>query len=290
MSVRQPFRAGSFYEASPAACRTEASALLNAVELPGDLPAGLVGGIVPHAGWVYSGRLAAMTFKALAGAVQSPTVVLLGADHCGTARVGEVYDRGAWASPLGEVEIDEPLAEALLAASGLLVANPAAHAREHSLEVQVPFIQLLWPGVKIVPILVAPSADAVAIGEAVGRAAAGQEGPVVIVGSTDLTHHGGHFPAPGGRGRVGAEWTVANDRRMIDLMERMAAEQVVAEAVKRQNACGAGAVAATVAACRVMGATAGRCLAYDNSYEVTRRLYPAHADDTTVGYASVVFA
>jgi len=169
MNVRQPFRAGSFYEASPATCRTEASALLDAAELPGDLPAGLVGGIVPHAGWVYSGHLAAMTFKALAGAVKSPTVVLLGADHCGTATAGEVYDRGAWASPLGEVEIDEPLAEALLAASDLLVANPAAHAREHSLEVQVPFIQLLWPGVKIVPILVAPSGDAVAIGEAVGR-------------------------------------------------------------------------------------------------------------------------
>ena len=290
MNIRQPFRAGSFYEASPAACRAEASALLEEAKLPADLPSRLFGGIVPHAGWIYSGRLAAMTLKALAGAVESPTVVLLGADHCGTAAAGEVYDRGAWASPLGEVEIDEPLAEAMLAGSDVLAANPAAHAREHSLEVQVPLIQLLWPGAKIVPVLVAPSAAAVAVGEAAGRAAAGQDGPVVFVGSTDLTHHGGHFPAPGGRGQVGAEWAVANDRRMIDLMERMAAERVVAEAAQRQNACGAGAIAATISACRAMGATGGRCLAYDNSYEVTRRMHPGHTDDTTVGYASVVFA
>jgi len=290
MSLRQPFRAGSFYEASPHACREEAQDLLNAVQLPEDLPKRLFGGIVPHAGWMYSGKVAAVTLKALAGAVQSPTVVLLGADHCGTAMDGEVYDRGAWVSPLGEVEIDEPFAEQILIAGDLLSANQAAHAREHSLEVQVPFIQVLWPGVKMVPILVAPSARAPAVGQAVGQVAARQAGPVVIVGSTDLTHHGGHFPAPGGRGQQGVEWTVANDRRMIDLMEQMAAEKIIKEAAEYQNACGAGAVAATIAACRAMGATAGRCLAYDNSYDVTHRLYPRHADDTTVGYASVVFA
>ncbi len=290
MNVRQPFRAGSFYKASPQACRAETTDLLAGVRLPDDLPGRLVGGIVPHAGWRYSGSLAAVTFKALAQVVESPTVVLLGADHCGTARAGEVYDRGAWAGPLGEVEIDEPLAEALLAGSDLLGANPSAHAREHSLEVQVPFIQVLWPGVKIVPVLVAPSTDAVAIGDAIGQVAARQDWPVVIVGSTDLTHHGGHFPSPGGRGRAGVDWTVANDRRMIDLMEQMAAERVVPESAQRQNACGAGAVAATIAACRALGATAGRCLEYDNSYEVTHRLFPNQADDTTVGYASVVFA
>lgn len=294
MNVRQPFRAGSFYEASPAVCRTEAMEMLGSAAPPGDLPEKLYGGIVPHAGWVYSGRLAAVTFKALAMSAKPPTVVLLGADHCGTARAGEVFGRGAWASPLGEVDIDEPLTEAILAESDLLTANPAAHTQEHSLEVQVPFIQTLWPGASIVPILVAPSAQAVAIGEAVGRAAgkmaAQQDWPIVIVGSTDLTHHGGHFPSPGGKGRAGVDWTVANDRRMIDLMEQMSAEAIVAESAARQNACGAGAIAATIAACRAMGATTGRCLEYDNSYEITHRLYPSQADDTTVGYASVVFS
>ncbi len=293
MKVRQPFRAGSFYEASPTVCRAEAAEILDSAVLPDDLPEKLYGGIVPHAGWMYSGKLAAVTFKALARGARPPTVVLLGADHCGTARGGEVYDRGAWASPLGEVDIDEPLAEAILAGSDLL-ANPAAHAQEHSLEVQVPFIQVLWPGASIVPILVAPSARAVAIGESIGRAAASvaaaQDWPIVIVGSTDLTHHGGHFPSPGGKGRVGVEWTVANDRRMIDLMEQMVAEAIVTESAARQNACGAGAVAATIAACRAMGATTGRCLEYDNSYEITHRLFPGQADDTTVGYASVVFS
>ncbi len=289
MSVRQPYRPG-FYGTSLRDCPAEVRRLLDGVQLPDDVPERLVGGIVPHAGWMYSGHLAAVTFKALAGAVESPTVILLGADHCRTATAGEVYDRGTWASPLGEVDIDEPLADALVAACDLLIPNPAAHACEHSLEIQLPLIQVVWPGVKIVPILVAATADAVAIGRSVGEVAAVLDEPVVIVGSTDLTHHGGHFPSPGGLGRVGVQWTVANDRRMIDLMEQMAAERVVAESAEHQNACGAGAVAATIAACRAMGATAGRLLAYDNSYEITHRLYPGQADDTTVGYASVVFA
>lgn len=290
MSVRQPYRPG-FYGTSLRDCPAEARRLLDGVQLPDDVPERLVGGIVPHAGWTYSGRLAAVTFKALAGAVEPPTVILLGADHCRTATAGEVYDRGAWASPLGEVDIDEPLADALVAACDLLIPNPAAHAREHSLEIQLPLIQVVWPGVKIVPILVAATPDAVAIGRAVGEVAAGLDEPVVIVGSTDLTHHGDAYRfAPGGPGRQGVAWAAANDRRMIDLMERMAAERVVAESDERQNACGAGAVAATIAACRALGATAGRLLAYDNSYEITHRLYPADDDDTTVGYASVVFA
>jgi hypothetical protein len=85
-------------------------------------------------------------------------------------------------------------------------------------------------------------------------------------------------------------WTEANDRRMIELMEKLSAEKVVAEAESRGNACGAGAVAATIAACRELGATRGVCLEYTNSFQVVHAAYPDDPDDTTVGYASVVFA
>jgi len=290
MNIRLPVRAGSFYESSPSTCRHHAGKLLEAALVTDPLPRKVYGGLVPHAGWVYSGRLAAMTFKALRSAGELKTVVLFGADHTGMVRRGEVYDSGVWRTPLGEVQIDDELASALLAEADCLRANPQAHAYEHSLEVQVPLLQMVAESAKIVPIAVPPTDLAVLIGQVVGKVLAKRSPGVCVVGSTDLTHHGGHFPAPGGHGRSGAEWARKNDRRMIDLIEAMAAEKIVPEADDRQNACGAGAIAATVAACREMGATRGICLAYTNSYEVVREMYPDETDDTSVGYASVVFA
>ena len=201
MPLRPAYRAGSFYEGAPAACRQHAQRILDSAGLPADLPAGLVGGLVPHAGWVYSGRLAAMTLRALDTCGPPDTVVLFGADHVGTARRGEVYDRGAWQTPLGDAVIDEDLAAALIAAGEGLRANPSAHSMEHSIEVQVPLIQTLWPECRIVPVAAPPSAEAVDIGRAVGGVLAERGGAVRVIGSTDLSHHGGHFPAPGGRGR-----------------------------------------------------------------------------------------
>jgi len=157
--------------------------------------------------------------------------------------------------------------------------------------VQVPLIRGLQPEAKIVPVTVPPGALAVRIGQVIGEVLArGGRRDVVVVGSTDLTHHGGHFPAPGGHGEQGERWSRLNDRRMLDLIESMSADRIVPEALQRQNACGAGAVAAAVSACKHLGATRGLCLEYTNSYEIAHQLHPDSADDTTVGYASVVFA
>ena len=290
MNIRQPFRAGSFYEGAAGPCRRHAVKLQEAAELPDDLPEPLYGGLVPHAGWAYSGPLAALTLKALATAGTPQTVVLFGSDHIGVAASGELYDSGVWRTPLGDAAIDEELAAALLAGCGNVRANPAAHDREHSLEIQVPLIQTILPAAKIVPLTVPPSPAAAQIGEAVGAVLAGIDRPVTIVGSTDLTHHGGHFGNWGGRHEEGVIWTERNDRRILDLIESMQAEQVVSEAAEHRNACGAGAIAAAVAACRKLGASRGICLAHTNSYRIVHERYPADLDDTTVGYASVVFA
>ena len=289
MNIRQPVRAGMFYESSPTSCRLHAEKLIDAAELPDDLPDKVFGGLVPHAGWMYSGRLAAMTFKAVARS-QPQTIVLFGADHVGTVEIGEVYESGVWRTPLGEVRVDKELAAALLLSSDSLRANPKAHAQEHSLEVQAPILQAISPDVMIVPIAVPPIDLAVEIGQAVGNCLANWPGNVCIVGSTDLSHHGGHFPAPGGKGAQGQAWTTQNDQRIIDLIEKMDAAGVIIEAASRRNACGAGAIAATIAACSRLGAKAGRCLEYTNSYRVIREIYPQETDDTTVGYASVIFA
>jgi hypothetical protein len=290
MNIRHPVVAGAFYEAAASSCEHHAQRLLGAVKLPSTLPQPLYGGLVPHAGWAYSGLLAATTFQALAAQGPLETVVLLGADHTGSARQGEVFDSGVWRTPAGEVQVDGELARALIAADPLLRSNPQAHSQEHSLEVQVPILQAINPNVKIVPIGVPPAQIATAIGRAIGRVLAQKFPKAVVVGSTDLTHHGGHFGSPGGRGRAGAAWTAANDRRMLDLIEAMNADEVIREADEHFNACGAGAIAATIAATRELGAAKGITLEYTNSYQIVHARYPDDPDDTTVGYASVVFA
>lgn len=291
MNIRQPVRAGSFYEESAPTCRHQATKLLDQATLPKGLSVkALRGGLVPHAGWSFSGRLAAMTFKALVAAGPVETFVLFGADHFGVVRQGEVFDSGVWLTPLGEALVDADLAAGLIADSGgLLRSNPDAHLHEHSLEVQIPLLQVLCPLSQIVPIAVPPTAQAVEIGRAVGESLARREANVRIVGSTDLTHHGGHFPAPGGHGAQGEKWTRGNDRRILDLIESMSADKVLLEAQEHGNACGAGAIAATIAACQALGAARGLTLQYTNSYQVMHELYPDDPDDTTVGYASVVF-
>lgn len=290
MSVRQPVRAGSFYEASGDACEREARKLFEQAELPDNLPGVLYGGVVPHAGWMYSGRLAAQTLKALHAARPLDIVVIFGADHVGVVRAGEVYAEGAWRTPLGDVQVAEDTADSILQRNADLWANPDAHGYEHSIEVQVPLIRHIAPEAQIVPIAVPPGELAVSVGQTVGDVLAEEFPNARVIGSTDLTHHGGHFPSPGGRGTQGVEWTRQNDLRMLNLVEAMDAEGVIREAAERGNACGAGALAAAIAACRRLGASRGMVLEYTNSYEVIHSMYPDEPDDTTVGYASAVFA
>jgi len=290
MNERQPFRAGSFYQASPEACRTEAASLVESAETDNSPQGTLYGGLVPHAGWVFSGRLAAMTFKALSAGDPVETVILFGADHTGAVQCAEVYDSGAWLSPLGPASIDEQAASKLIEFGAPFRANRRAHDQEHSIEVQIPLLQVLCPDAMIVPVAVPPEGLAVEAGRSLAAALEGLDRRWVVVGSTDLTHHGGHFGAPGGHGQAGLDFSVANDRRMLDLIEAMAAEEVVPQARTHRNACGAGAIAATIAACREMGATKGYCLEYTNSREVMQEIMPSSRDETTVGYASVVFA
>ncbi len=279
-----------FYEADSNSCLKHVEQLLAGAQVPDALPKRLYGGVVPHAGWAYSGRLAALTFKALAGAASLKTVVLFGADHTGAVQLGEVYASGSWLSPLGQVPIDESLAKAVLAAGGdCCRANEDAHACEHSIEVQIPLLQVVAPDVRILPISVAPTPQAMDVGRAVAEAIGDRAGEVAIVASTDLSHHGGHFPAPGGRGEIGEQWTRENDQRVVDLAEAMDAESILPETSSHMNACGPGALTAAIVACKALGATRGICLEYTNSYVITHEQYPHEFDDTTVGYASIVF-
>lgn len=287
MRVRRPVVAGQFYPSDRTGCIRMIEECLPAQPLTG-LPEMIVAGVVPHAGWVFSGPTAAKVFAAIKSQFIPETVVLLSADHRWGGFRPAVYGSGAWLTPLGEVEVAADLAQAVIReGAGRLVDAPEAHAGEHSAEVQVPFIQHLFPQARILPILVSPDELALEAGEAIARAIAAWGQRAVVVGTSDLTHYGAMYYgfAPAGTGERALAWARANDERVIRLMLEMRAEEVVPETETHHNACGGGAIAATIAAARALGAQKGVLLEYTNSHQVRPR---GPATDF-VGYAAVVF-
>ena len=286
MMTRRAYRAGSFYPFDEHSCRQQIQKCLGEYDPPAE-PARVVAGIVPHAGWIFSGPTAAKVFKSIQQKASPKTFLIFGAVHVGGVGAAAIFPEGVWETPCGSAAIDETLAERLLDnVADLLQADPSVHAREHSIEVQVPFIQQLFPSAKILPIMVSPSPQAERLGARIGALLAESEGDVVVIGSTDLTHYGPSFDfTPYGVGEEALQQMKANDRRIIELAVQMQTASIVPEAVQHRNACGAGAIAATVAAAQALGAERGYMLEHITSHEVMPERRAADA----VGYAGIVF-
>jgi len=292
MEIRRPVVAGQFYSGTKDGCLAEAhQCIADGAGFIHDLPASIVGGIVPHAGWTFSGDLAAAVFSAIKqvnGDVD--TFVIFGAVHCYMGRSPAVYDRGGWETPLGVVEIDSELAGDIAAGSSG-VSDLAVHGGEHSIEVQIPFIQELFPDAKIVPVMVPPCDEAVKFGADVGRIIANRpEKRIVCIASTDLTHYGPRYGfKPAGVGADGLQWAKeVNDGGFIDLALDMKADDLLAHSEANMSACGGGAVAALVAAVKELGIDAGVLLGHTNSNEVMVRKY-GESSKESVGYAGIVY-
>ncbi len=290
---RAPVVAGQFYPDSAAGCENEILSCLNSAGKLPRLPGHLVGGIVPHAGWVFSGRVAASVFRAISSVETFDTVILFGAAHRWSGSTGAMYSQGCWETPIGRVEVDFGLADAVLkvqsrpAVNRLVVEDESAHAFEHSLEVQMPFIRYLAPDAKILPVMVPPILESPAIGELLSTAVTESGINAVAVGTTDLTHYGPSYGfQPAGRGKDGLKWAKEiNDQRMIDKMERMEADQVVPEAARQGNACGAGAVGAAIGFSKAQGADRAVTLEHCTSHEVLA----GRGGEDAVGYVGIVF-
>jgi hypothetical protein len=289
MQIRKPVVAGQFYPEDRDACLAEIRKCLPA-DVPGGLPEPLVGGLVPHAGWTFSGAVAALVFSAVQrrrGKVA--TFVLFGAAHGYFGAQPAVDGSDAWETPLGQVPIDTALRQALHDSGGAIV-DSSAHRREHSIEVQVPFIQHLFPDAKILPVIVPANESAIRLGTALAEGGAAANSDVVFIGSTDLTHYGPRYGfTPMGVGSEGLHWaSEVNDRQFIDLAVRLEPERLLAGAVEKGNACGPGAAAAAIAAAKRLGASKGVLLAHTNSNEILLREMGTASRDS-VGYAGIVF-
>lgn len=186
MTTRPPAVAGAFYEGTPERLRAQVDACF-AANPPAPRKQRFLGAVVPHAGLMYSGHVAA-AFYALAELPKR--LLILCPNHTGAGHFAAINREGAWRTPLGDVAIDTSLADALMAQTELLAEDVRAHAREHSLEVQLPFLQRLLGDFTFVPICL--GAHRYDVAEEIGRAIAAvlkHEPDVAILASSDFNHY-----------------------------------------------------------------------------------------------------
>jgi len=184
--LRLPAVAGRFYPSNP----SELTALINkcVVADRSSPPIPVRACLVPHAGYLYSGHVAGAVF----GRIALPRkIIILGVRHYPRGEQAAILSSGAWRTPLGDARIDEEMAEALKKACPLLREDSAAHSREHSLEVQLPFLQVLAPQFTFVPVALGTVRfeSLVDVGEAIGRVLDGSKEEVLLLTTSDLNHY-----------------------------------------------------------------------------------------------------
>ena len=284
MSARKSILAGSWYPAGASECEREIHAFITEFEGIEEKPeTEFFGGIVPHAGWYFSGSIACNVIKRLARSPQPDAVVIFGM-HLHTSSSNYIMTDGAWETPFGEVEIETALAERLVEKFPFVIETPERYVQDNTIEVQLPFIKYFFKDTPIVPIGVPPTMASLDIGKAVADIS-GQSGlSVKVIGSTDLTHYGINYGySPKGSGHKAREWVEQeNDAKMIDAILGMDAYGILKLAREHQNACCSGAIASAITAIKSVGATKAQKLSYATSYDKS-------PGDSFVGYVGVLF-
>ena len=284
---RRPAVAGSFYPAEPELLDAVVSELLagaSRVERPAELaPDAVAGLLVPHAGLVYSGAIAALSW-ALAGEIGPATIVLAGTDHQAWADGVGVWTGGPWRTPLGEAPIDDDLAGEIAALGPPFAPDDAAHMTEHSLEVQLPLLLRTCPEARIVPLAVSPrltshSQAGVMLGGLLARRRTAGE-KILLVASSDLAHY------PPARICEETDAELLEPLLRLDAEGLRALEAAILGARRRGlvcGLCGIDPVRVTLGALTEMGASRGILLGAATSAE-------AGGDPgRTVGYAAAAF-
>ena len=273
--------AGSWYPSGALECQQEIEGFLReAGQLPqGDFPCG----IVPHAGWFFSGSLACRVMAAMAGK-RAPDLVFIFGIHMHGDAAPRILARGGWETPLGDLEVHAACAAELAKRVNVRPDSPDVFPGDNTIEVQLPLVKHFFPSAAIVPVGVPPSSVAERIGaEAVAVARHLGLDPVVL-GSTDLTHYGENFGfTPAGTGAGAREWMEKeNDAKAMEAILTLDGSRILSQGLRRRNMCCAGAVAATVAAARALKALNGTVIGYATSFDKS-------PGTSFVGYTGVLF-
>jgi AmmeMemoRadiSam system protein B len=274
MTIRKTAVAGTWYPASAGALTREVDDYLGDVELH---VAGEVRGIIaPHAGIMFSGPVGAWSYKAAAQS-KYDVIVLVGPSHFVGFDGFSVWPEGAFESPLGPANIDSDAAARVLRAP-LAQDLPSAHTREHSLEMQLPFVRRLFPDAPIVPIVIGyQTREAImALAEALADAVQGRR--ALLVASTDLSHYFDAATAASLDARVEAHVNAFDPEGLLGLFEQYPEGER-----GRYVACGGGAALAVMFASRTLGAHHGRVLKHAHSGEISGD------NSAVVGYLAAAF-
>ncbi|MGD8261149.1 MAG: AmmeMemoRadiSam system protein B [Desulfobacterales bacterium] len=281
--VRKAVFAGSWYPSSASDCEREIKGFLNEGRQLAPPQRKLVGGIVPHAGWFFSGSIACNVINFLA-ARDAPDVIVVFGMHLHPDSPCYMMAEGAWETPFGEIPVQEALAGELAQTFSFKMETPKNFTQDNTVELQLPFIKYFFSDVKIVAMGVPPKLQSLEIGKTVVAIANRMGLTVNVIGSTDLTHYGYNYGfVTKGTGSQALDWVRnENDRRVIDSMLAMDPEKVIAEGLSNQNACCAGAAATAIETAKNLGADQADQIAYSTSYDKS-------PGDSFVGYVGIVF-
>jgi AmmeMemoRadiSam system protein B len=280
LKIRHPCQAGAFYAGTAQSLKAQIEGCFTHRFGPGKLPKvmedglrNVVGLICPHAGYMYSGPVAAHAYYNLAVDGKPDVVVIFGPNHTGRGSALALMSEGVWRTPLGDVEIDTLTAKQIVDESRIVDVDDSAHTFEHSIEVQLPFLQYLYGSTfKFVPIcfLMQDLKSSREVGRAVAKALSGKNG--LIIASTDMTHYEPH------------ERSQRKDKMAIDAVAKMD-EELYYSTVESQNisTCGYGPTVAVITAAKLLGAKRAKLLCYKTSGDVVGDF------SSVVGYASMSF-
>lgn len=278
VKARLPYQAGAFYADSAKTLKTQVEECFLHKIGPGKLPKvdergprNIVSLISPHAGYMYSGPVAAYGYYSLSQDGRPDSIVIVGPNHSGLGSGVSIMTEGVWRMPFGDVGIDSELARKIQRASNFIDVDDAGHRYEHSIEVQLPFLQYLYGNTfKFVPICMMmqdleTSRD---VGRAIVEAASGRN--TLIIASTDMTHYEPHNRAE------------AKDKQAIDAILKLNEELLQSVVESRSiSMCGYGSTSAAIVAAKGLGATKAQLLCYKTSGDVTGDRMQV------VGYASL---
>jgi AmmeMemoRadiSam system protein B len=280
VKLRHPSQAGMFYAGTDQALRAQIEKCFTHKLGPGKLPRiaerelqTIIGLVCPHAGYMYSGPVAAHAYHDLAADGKPDIVVLFGPNHTGYGSALSLMKDGVWRTPLGDLEIDTVTADLILKESSVIDVDDSAHTYEHSIEVQLPFLQYLYGSAfKFVPIcfLMQDLESSREVGLAVAKALSGKNG--LVIASSDMTHYEPHQRAE------------QKDRMATNAAVKMD-EELYFSTVETYSisTCGYGPMVAAITASKLLGAKKARLLCYKTSGDITGDF------SSVVGYASMSF-
>ncbi len=280
VKVRRPCQAGAFYEDTYDALKRQIEECFTGKFGPGELPEvaktankRVIGLVCPHAGYMFSGPVAAHAYFELALDGKPDVVVILGPNHTGYGSGLAIMNEGVWHTPLGDVEVDRETANQIVHESNIVDIDDSAHSHEHSIEVQLPFLQYLYgSSFKFVPIcfLMQDLSSAREVGQAVAKVLLNKN--AVIIASSDMTHY---------EPQKNAESKDAKALEALKALDEVRFQSTIE--THNITACGHGPIVSLITAAKMLGGKEAKLLCYKTSGDVTGDF------SSVVGYAAMCF-